>query len=485
MPSRRVRLLERDCLSTILEEKLTLSLSWFSAMNLKRKIVNHLSVVGIFMRLKIQRHSLAIDFLAFILALALLFTIRPYFTWGNEASWGRASVLLIALVVMGVFVLGLYKKKVGLFAILFSFFFMLFIVTTEMPVRAFDRVSSLGTLVIALVPVLLFFLKDEFSRSLYKFIYFFFVIICVFSLANLLLYSFSLVSPFKNVFLEAASFYVSGFDYYSFAPVLASQYIDIGFKFYRNNGWFYEPGHFACYLAFVLAIQDKPFKGAGNLVILITMLSTLSGAAFLLIGIIYAIHHNVKVRTFVLAFLVFFGLLFLYGYSNDFSLLVGEYVFSKFVGAETLSNRQNFHGLRLSEVPISKFVFGYGGEYINVNGWQVSDFTHHIYAYGFISFLCFVAFMVGTAIVFSRNTKKALFVFIVVFMAVYAHRHFISLRAFSLCFICIAYVFSASNRRTAANLLMDRKEDNKIKVEQERCCNPEMGARHQTLDNQT
>lgn len=401
------------------------------------------------LKFKFPKEKAVHHVLSLMLALALFFTIRPYPVWEHEITWGHLSVVLISTVYIAVFTLGLYRKVIDTFSLSFLFFFVLLLISTEIPFRPYDSAMSLGTLIITLAPAIMFLAKEQLARTTYHYIYYIFVFICIASLLNYVLYSIGVISPLKRVFLDKATFYTSGFDYYTLAPVLAGQYIDIGLHIYRNNGWFYEPGHFACYLAFVLALQEKPFEGLANRIIVLTMLSTLSGVAFLFLTLFYAFHSlknlSLKLLFFVIAFLVF--VFALVEVNAEMSYLMDKYVFTKFAGGDTLDNRRNFYGPGVLELPRDKLLFGYGGKYIGTNNWQVSDFTNHIYSYGLPAFLFFVASVFAFLVMSIKKGWSALTLLLIVFLLVYAHRYFIAFRTFAMVFFCFAYALSISREQ--------------------------------------
>lgn len=394
------------------------------------------------MKLKINRSNLLFSLLAIALSLAILFTLRPYFTWENEGAWGRLTVLIIVLCFTVIAYMRLFKRVIDDFSILFILFYSFFVISTEVPFRQHDSSLSLGVLIVTLTPFLLVFARKELTEKLYKYLYWLFVLICTLSLLNLALYSFGLASPYKRVFLERATFYTSGFDYYTLAPVLSNQYIDLGIKLYRNNGWFYEPGHFACYIALMLVLQKNPFKGVANKTMLLALLSTLSGVGFLFLALLI-LFHTVKRPRYLLTFSIIIIILFFFiQFSDELSFIFEKFVLSKFAGAETLDHRRNFNGPGLFELPISALLIGYGGEYINSNNWQLSDFTHHIYSYGLLSFIPY-GFFISTFFIYGLKNKKYNFLyFLLFFIIIYAHRHFIAFRVLPMSLIYVAYVVS-------------------------------------------
>lgn len=392
---------------------------------------------------KISVNSFLAGICGFLIAFPLFTTTRAYHTWGGMETWNKPIIAMLFLAFSLAFLFKKIGKKVTYATLVYAALYILFLLSTEVPFRYYDTAAYPLKYLIIISPLIFIFLDKEIIRKTYSVLYYIFLFLCILSLLNLVLYSLGLIKPSTKIFVDNAEFYASGFDIYPFGPVLANQYVDSFISFYRNNGWYFEPGHFAIHLALILALQAKPFSGYKNLIFVFTIITTLSGSGLAMLALLYIVHNYKNVGYQLILFIIIFILAFTYTVSNDLAEIIDKFVLEKFVGSDTLDNRRVFYGPSLFDIPTSNLLMGFGETYTDVHNWQLSDFTSHIYRYGLLSFLFYAATFFGLLSYALKKHYKIFAIILFFVLFVYAHRYFLAMRTEIFYLIWIGFVFSS------------------------------------------
>lgn len=378
----------------------------------------------------------------FLIAFPLFSTTHAYHTWLGMEYWNKPILAMLLMAFILCFLLKKVERKISVGALVYASLYLLFLMSTEIPIRAYDSATYPIRYLIIISPLAFILLNKEIIKKTYLALYYIFLFIALLSLINLSLYAAGIIKPSARIWVEHAEFYRSGFDIFPFAPVLANQYIESFVNFYRNNGWYYEPGHFAIHLALILALQPKPFNGIKNLIYVFTIITTLSGSGLAMLAMLYVFHNYKSLGYQLLLLMLVLCLVFLYYINNDFSLIVDKFVLEKFVGTETLDNRRRFDGPSLFEIPFEQLLIGFGRIYIDIHNWQLSDFTSHIYRFGLLSFIFYIS-SISLLLIYAIKSHYKLFSIMLCFVVfIYLHRFFLAFRTETFYLIWIAYVFS-------------------------------------------
>lgn len=359
--------------------------------------------------------------IALILCIYVFIFTVPYFVWFKSWVFGYSAFLVYTLGV----VLTFQKWKVDNYSLAPFIFYLLFCVFTYIPFRQHDSLDF--SFLIPMFSVFILLYDKKVASKSFDIITNIFFLISFTSLACIVLYGAGLASPVTTVIVPGRVF--DTYDVFLGTVVIPTQYFEIsGFKLFRNHGWFQEPGHFAVYLSFILALQRNMFSGFKNKVMLLAMLTTFSAAGFLMLFVITALRLRANIKFVVASIVVLAFLTIAYSMimsNEELRAFVEHWFLRKFETGDSViaSRRSGYIDTSMLNNDIA-FIFGYGADFLKNQGIILSDYMAHIYKYGIVSFFFILAFWSCFLFIALRNKNTTLLIVAFLFLLTFLHRSF-------------------------------------------------------------
>jgi len=366
------------------------------------------------------------------LALFVFIAMGPFFTWAAPQLY---MLVFGAAVVCALFIS--FSRHVTRKSMLICIAYLCILLVTYFPFRPHDELR-LGLLTL-FVPVAYFFYLDRVSLYSRKMITSLFYCIALLSIVSWVLYLLGV--PFPNVSIKQTNAVDSNYyDLYFGVPILNSQYIDIpgGLKVFRNNGWFAEPSHYGIYAALVIAAQNRPFHGALNKLLLVSILLTFSLAAYLCVIVVYLVRTE-SWKKYILYSALALVVVGLFITSSFGEAILDRYLLAKISDEEALAARVRFGGPPITDLGFYRFLLGFGFDYIGANGWMLSDYRAHIYKFGALSLFLVTCFWVVCAVSDIRRRSAVLTISLITLL-VLSHRSWMLVGPVFMFFLWVAMV---------------------------------------------
>ncbi len=254
--------------------------------------------------LKINKYLPVVLLLVFVMCSSM----QLYFTWKFPISFVNLGSALLLVP----YFLKLKASKSTPLVILLVFIVFLYNYTHN--TLHFSLFSLLNFIAIVVISLFVILSNNEFKVKLYRAFDLFIKIICAISLVGWALYLAGV--PLPHYFSDTSDYY-SHEVYYLFL-VGANSWLDILPRF---CGMFLEPGHVGSTAVLLLYINRFNFKNKSNFIYLLSIIFSLSLAAYmlLLIGLFaYRILNGKAVFKYIISFSIFVGLFYLFGstYNN-------------------------------------------------------------------------------------------------------------------------------------------------------------------------
>lgn len=368
------------------------------------------------MRLRLQTNQL----IALVLCFYVFIFTLPYFVWFKPWVYGYfAFFIYIIGLALTVNKWHLSNKNAYLLII-----YSAFCIFTYIPFRQHDELGF--SFLIPLFSAFILLYKRDIAEQSLKVITNIFFIISLLSLVNIILYATGLNAPITTVTIPGRVF--DTYDVFFGTVVIPTQYFKIfGAEIFRNHGWFQEPGHFAIYLSFILALQKNPFNGIKNKIMLVALFSTFSASGFLMLFIIAIFKINLTTRYFIYftVSIISTSLLYILYLNNvEFQKFINYWFLRKFEASEGIiaSRRSESVSQFLFSYEIS--VLGYGSEFLKNQGIIFSDYMAHIYKHGLLSILFLFSFWSYLFLISIKTINKKLTVIVLLSILTFLHRSF-------------------------------------------------------------
>lgn len=398
------------------------------------------------MKLYIQKNQLIALALCFYV---FVFTV-PYFVWFKPWIFGYSAFLIY---ILGLAVtINRWRVDNGNYFVLILY--SIFCIFTFIPLRQHDSLDLSFLIPLASIFILLYN-RDVADKAL-KIITNIFFIISLASLVSIVLYALSMVTAITTVTVPGRVF--DTYDVFYGTVVIPTQYFEIfGLKVFRNHGWFQEPGHFAVYLSFVLALQKNVFSGIKNRVMLLALFSTFSAAGFLMFFVV--VLFNLRLSTKLLIVLVVTTVVIFITYTMylnniEFQNFVDYWFLRKLEGG----NDGIVAGRRAGYVDESLFnndllvIFGYGSEFLKNQGVILSDYMAHVYKYGLISIFPLLVLWSYLFYISFKTKDNSLKVVVLLSLLTFLHRSFMTVQPIFIFFTWLALMQQFESRRIDLNL---------------------------------
>lgn len=373
-----------------------------------------------------DRSTGPIAVLAILIAVYILLSMRPFFTW---------EVLLHPILSFAPVVLFIYLYSLLLFlnnALVISssrlvIAILLFILMTYLSMPFFGHSLNLMTTIRFLPLLCLVFLPNI---VLYRSFIYFHKLMVFFSVASILLFTALVVK------IDLPHFIVPGFtlvtertgDFYKIYGVVASStntvYNVSGLTFARVLGPFLEPGHFAIYLGLTLLTERYLFNTTNKYIVIAGLLTF--SPAFIFTGgliLVYSLIIERKLKTLMAVFALSLASLVAISDENIrnevYYLTIGRN-FEDVATDEYLDNRTSSSGLaayeQLKQTP--EYWVGLGIKELEDTG-ILSDYRGFIFKFGILGMTLLTLLL--QAILFQFD-KKSIILYLPMVLLILAHR---------------------------------------------------------------
>lgn len=359
------------------------------------------------------------SFTGFLVSCFVFVSMGPFFFWNNN--------YIFALIGMGMvssmpFVINKKQKKT---VIHLFFFYSLFCLFAYFPFREYDSLR-LGIITL-IIPVFFTLLDRRVFTVSYNILYRLFFLIAIISVCCWILYTIRV--PFPHWVVEQNFRANANTDYlfYFGVVILNSQFISIpgGGEIFRNSAWFAEPSHYGIYASIILSLHKNPFYGFKNKIYIISLLLTFSVSVYFCLFIIYILRtKGFKTHLYVLVSFLIMSVIFIS--SSIGEAVLDRYLIAKISSNQAIESRSEFNGPDLMSLEVKDLFFGKGFDYLNYNGWILSDYRGIIYKYGLLALIAFNVLVFYYIYSEGRFNNKALTVSLLVLFIV-LHRSWILL----------------------------------------------------------
>lgn len=221
----------------------------------------------------------------FILFLLALYSMQPYFFWDKSMFLYAFSAALILICVIEFCFHSSYSRNVNE-KVVFSFLlYLLFFIWWHIYFKGFvvktvNIFGLVGPIVFTLPPITIFIFSTRDEKTYFLNIFTMFMsLICFISLAFFLLYLVGIKLPNHKIYHPTSQFY-KYFDNYLFFIIVRNGTFVI---FPRFQSIFTEPGHLGMMCALLLYANQYDVKKISTIILLISVLLSLSLAAYVLL----------------------------------------------------------------------------------------------------------------------------------------------------------------------------------------------------------
>lgn len=371
--------------------------------------------------------KIQVDAIALVSVIYFITFLGPFYVWILGQN--------ITFPVFGAFVLVasysiLYKDNLKVNRVNFMLFlsYLFFLLIIHLPFREFEVVRL--NFFIYIASAMYIFLDDETKSKALYFFYNIIFFIALLSIVSFVFHIFNIDMVFTEITMDGSESYPHGYDLHLGVAVLKNQYFNIlGINLYRSSGWFAEPGHFAIYIILALILTQKILSGFKNIVMLLALLITFSGAGYVLAIVLLLIKGRSHFSSFFLMAIFIISLVFFIDV-EFFSLILDRFFLSKFNSESVLQNRQTYDGTALYDLPFSDLFLGLGSLYFSLNDWTNSDFTGFIYRYGLIGLIGLIQLWLLIAYISIIKKNKVSYLFLLFVCLIFAHRSFMLINPF-------------------------------------------------------
>lgn len=373
-----------------------------------------------------NKRSGPIAILSLLVAIYVLLTMRPFFTWDVLLH----PIILFAPTVLLIFIYSLILLLNNAIVITSSrliIAILLFILMTYLSMPFFGHSLNLMTIIRFLPLLCLVFLP---TTVLYRAFIYFHKIIVFFSIASILLF----VALFLKI--ELPHIVVPGFTlvtertggFYKIYGVVVSStntlYNVSGLTFARVLGPFLEPGHFAIYLGLTLLTERYLFNTTNKYLVIAGLLTF--SPAFLFTGVlilIYSLIIEKRLKTLIVVSMLSLASLTAISDENIRSevyyLTIGRN-FEDVAGDEYLDNRTSSVGLAAYEQfkQTPEYWVGLGIKELEETG-ILSDYRGFVFKFGILGMSILTLLLLVS---FFQFDKKSLILYLPMVLLILAHR---------------------------------------------------------------
>jgi hypothetical protein len=376
------------------------------------------------------------DFKAIVLGGSLFLLLMPYFMWENQ------NLIFIVNIVLVVLSISYFDKRQVLLKNIILLPILFFLILYK------EIESNFFGLLISLIPLVFFLIREEKIILIYKYFKLFFAVSILLSLVVFIAKMLSI--PINYNIIEPLN-PLKTYNYYQYPFLVTPSSINLenilgSFRFF---GMFDEPGVIGTFCGIMLVLDKYKMNSFSNKILL---LGGLASVSFFFMGITIAFmlyFSNNKKRLIIFAAIAFF-----FFQTKDNSIVYGM-VWERFEvldGEVKGDNRANADFLKYynSYLKSDDIYFGKGKSFEEKIGLEGSaSYKQLVFRYGIIFTFMLILFYIAYSI-FTIKKMKGIIIFILLFLALLYNRPFIFSSVYT--FIIISSITIIKEKMLSNNL---------------------------------